>query len=43
MHHACVLYSNAAPRFRQHIPSLQMTIYEKNEGVGGTWLTNKYP
>ncbi|KAF7799420.1 hypothetical protein EIP86_010654 [Pleurotus ostreatoroseus] len=33
----------AGIRFRQYIPNLQMVIYEQNEGIGGTWFTNKYP
>ncbi|KAH9888553.1 FAD/NAD-P-binding domain-containing protein [Cubamyces lactineus] len=33
----------AGIRFPQHIPNLQLTIYEKNAGVGGTWFSNRYP
>ncbi|KAK7686490.1 hypothetical protein QCA50_010087 [Cerrena zonata] len=33
----------AGIRFRQYIPNIQMTIYEKNEDVGGTWWSNRYP
>lgn len=33
----------AGIRFLQHIPNLQLTIYDKNEGVGGTWWSNRYP
>ncbi|KAL4250051.1 FAD-binding Monooxygenase Superfamily protein [Abortiporus biennis] len=33
----------AGIRFRQHIEKLDLTIYEKNAGIGGTWYTNKYP
>src|ERR1700743_1671102 len=29
--------------FPQHIPNLELTIYEKNADVGGTWLENHYP
>lgn len=27
-------------RFPQHIKNLELTIYEKNKGVGGTWFEN---
>jgi hypothetical protein len=27
----------------QHIPNLELTIYEKNPDVGGTWFENHYP
>jgi len=27
----------------QHIPNLELTIYEKNPEVGGTWYENHYP
>jgi cation diffusion facilitator CzcD-associated flavoprotein CzcO len=30
-------------RFPQRIKNLDLTIYEKNEGVGGTWWENRYP
>lgn len=33
----------AGIRFRQHIPNLDLTIYEANAGIGGTWYSNKYP
>ncbi|OCH91128.1 FAD/NAD(P)-binding domain-containing protein [Obba rivulosa] len=33
----------AGIRFCQKIPNLDLTIYEKNTGVGGTWYSNKYP
>ncbi|KAJ3480196.1 hypothetical protein NLI96_g8512 [Meripilus lineatus] len=33
----------AGIRFRQKIPNLNLTIYDKNSGIGGTWYTNKYP
>jgi len=30
-------------RITQRIQNLDFQIYEKNEGVGGTWWENKYP
>ncbi|THH07656.1 hypothetical protein EW145_g3232 [Phellinidium pouzarii] len=33
----------AGIRFPQRIKNLNLTIYEKNAGVGGTWYSNKYP
>lgn len=33
----------AGIRLPQKIPNLDLTIYEKNEDVGGTWYENKYP
>ncbi|KAL1708069.1 hypothetical protein EV121DRAFT_254982 [Schizophyllum commune] len=33
----------AGIRFRQYIQNLNLTIYEANAGVGGTWYSNKYP
>lgn len=30
-----------AIRFPQHIKNLGLTVYEKNEGPGGTWFENK--
>ena len=30
-------------RITQRIQNLDLKIYEKNEGVGGTWWENKYP
>jgi cation diffusion facilitator CzcD-associated flavoprotein CzcO len=30
-----------AIRFPQHIKNLDLTVYEKNEGPGGTWFENK--
>ncbi|KAM5531996.1 hypothetical protein V8D89_014330 [Ganoderma adspersum] len=30
-------------RFPQKIPNVDLTIYEKNAGVGGTWFSNRYP
>ncbi|KAI0777099.1 FAD/NAD(P)-binding domain-containing protein [Irpex lacteus] len=32
-----------ALRFRQKIANLDFNIYEKQDGVGGTWFANKYP
>lgn len=29
-------------RFPQRIPNLSLTIYEKNDDVGGVWYENKY-
>ncbi|EXM13374.1 FAD/NADP-binding domain superfamily [Fusarium oxysporum f. sp. vasinfectum] len=29
--------------FRKAIPSLDLVIYDKNPGIGGTWFENKYP
>ncbi|KAI0682006.1 FAD/NAD-P-binding domain-containing protein [Earliella scabrosa] len=33
----------AGIRFPQKIPNLELTIYEKSAGVGGTWFSNRYP
>ncbi|KAI5460939.1 putative monooxygenase [Mariannaea sp. PMI_226] len=30
-------------RLLQHVPNAQITIVEKNPGLGGTWLENQYP
>ena len=30
-------------RLRQYVPSATISIFEKNSGVGGTWLENRYP
>jgi cation diffusion facilitator CzcD-associated flavoprotein CzcO len=30
-------------RLRQYVPSAQITIFEKNAGLGGTWFENRYP
>ena len=30
-------------RFSQKIPNIDLTIYEKSAGVGGTWYNNRYP
>ncbi|TID03888.1 putative sterigmatocystin biosynthesis monooxygenase stcW [Colletotrichum higginsianum] len=32
-----------AIRFPQRIKNLDLTVYEKNEGPGGTWFENNYP
>ncbi|KAJ3559925.1 hypothetical protein NM688_g37 [Phlebia brevispora] len=33
----------AGIRFRQYISNLTLTIYEREERIGGTWWTNRYP
>ncbi|KAI0644767.1 FAD/NAD-P-binding domain-containing protein [Trametes meyenii] len=33
----------AGIRFPQKIPNVQLSIYEKSAGVGGTWHNNNYP
>ncbi|KAI5115440.1 hypothetical protein M0805_005525 [Coniferiporia weirii] len=33
----------AGIRFPQRIKNLDLTIYDKNAGIGGTWYSNKYP
>ncbi|KAH8107384.1 FAD/NAD-binding domain-containing protein [Phellopilus nigrolimitatus] len=33
----------AGIRFPQRMKNLDLTIYEKNSGVGGTWFSNRYP
>ena len=30
-------------RFPQKIPNVELTIYEKSAGVGGTWFNNRFP
>ncbi|KAF8847633.1 flavin-binding monooxygenase, partial [Acephala macrosclerotiorum] len=30
-------------RLKQYVPSAQITIWEKNQDVGGTWFENRYP
>ncbi len=30
------------PSFPQKVPNIHLTVYEKEKGIGGTWL-NKYP
>ena len=32
-----------AIKLLEKIPDIHLTIYEKNEEVGGTWFENKYP
>ncbi|KAM5545277.1 hypothetical protein V8D89_001388 [Ganoderma adspersum] len=33
----------AGIRFPQKIPNVELTIYEKSAGVGGTWFNNRFP
>ncbi|KAL5511009.1 hypothetical protein ACEPAG_3728 [Sanghuangporus baumii] len=33
----------AGIRFTQRMKNIDLTIYEKNAGVGGTWFSNRYP
>ncbi|KAL4967067.1 flavin-containing monooxygenase [Aspergillus stella-maris] len=33
----------AAIKFREAVPNIDLTIYEKNPELGGTWYENKYP
>ncbi|KAI0346538.1 FAD/NAD(P)-binding domain-containing protein [Trametopsis cervina] len=33
----------AGIRFRQYVPGVDISIYDKNDALGGTWYTNKYP
>ena len=33
----------AAIRLQQYIPGIDLTIYEKNPSLGGTWFENRYP
>ncbi|ETW86440.1 hypothetical protein HETIRDRAFT_58532 [Heterobasidion irregulare TC 32-1] len=33
----------AGIRFAQRVPNLDLKIYDKEAGVGGTWFVNKYP
>ncbi|TFK92443.1 FAD/NAD-P-binding domain-containing protein [Polyporus arcularius HHB13444] len=33
----------AGARFPQKVPNVELTIYEKDDGVGGTWYRNRYP
>ncbi|KAL5524908.1 hypothetical protein ACEPAF_8777 [Sanghuangporus sanghuang] len=33
----------AGIRFTQRMENIDLTIYEKNAGVGGTWFSNRYP
>ncbi|CAG8321036.1 unnamed protein product [Penicillium nalgiovense] len=32
----------ACGQFRQRIPNLDICVYEKNAGIGGTWFENRY-
>jgi hypothetical protein len=34
---------NMAYQTRQHLKNVELTIYEKNPDVGGTWYENRYP
>lgn len=34
---------NCAIRIPQRLRNVQLTVYEKNDDVGGTWLENRYP
>ena len=33
----------AGIRFLQNVPNVELTIYDKNDGIGGTWWSNRYP
>lgn len=33
----------AGIRFLQQVPNVELIIYDKNEGAGGTWWSNRYP
>lgn len=33
----------ASIRFRQRIQNVSLTVYEKNDDIGGTWYENRYP
>ncbi|KAI0714205.1 FAD/NAD-P-binding domain-containing protein [Cerioporus squamosus] len=33
----------AGVRFPQKVPNVELAIYEKDDGVGGTWYRNRYP
>ncbi|KAF5385387.1 hypothetical protein D9615_001078 [Tricholomella constricta] len=33
----------AGVRFRQRVKNVDITVYESNAGVGGTWFANRYP
>ena len=30
-------------RFPQKVPNVELAIYERNNGIGGTWFTNRFP
>ncbi|EXJ88120.1 hypothetical protein A1O1_05048 [Capronia coronata CBS 617.96] len=34
---------NVARNVSRHMKNVELQIYEKNDGVGGTWLENRYP
>jgi cation diffusion facilitator CzcD-associated flavoprotein CzcO len=34
---------NLAHQVNQHMKNVDLTIYEKNDDIGGTWLENRYP
>ncbi|CCL98306.1 uncharacterized protein FIBRA_00300 [Fibroporia radiculosa] len=36
-------FSGIIAGIRHKIPNINLTIYDKNAGIGGTWFTNKYP
>jgi hypothetical protein len=38
-----VRYLPLSASFTQKIPNLDLTIYEKEDGIGGTWYVNRYP
>ncbi|KAI0087271.1 flavin-binding monooxygenase [Irpex rosettiformis] len=33
----------AAIRYRQYVPNVDISIYDKSDGIGGTWYHNRYP
>ena len=33
----------AAIRLLQRVPNVDIVVYEKHDGVGGTWWSNRYP
>ncbi|KAI0721757.1 FAD/NAD-P-binding domain-containing protein [Fomitopsis betulina] len=33
----------AGIRLPQKVPNVDLTIYERNNGIGGTWFTNRFP
>jgi hypothetical protein len=33
----------AGIRFQQKVQNVDITVYESNAGVGGTWFANRYP
>lgn len=33
----------AAIRFPRRIPNVELTVYDKNSEIGGTWFENRYP